>query len=135
MEITPLNLFVLLSALWRLCSLVANESGPFDMFGRLRSLAERLSNENPFFRAFHLHEGLCCEWCNSIWFSTVMVVMWLYFGEVVLLVVLPLALSAWVIVMKYAIHYLQNAETYYHRQTVGEGEPAPDPEPAWRVAV
>jgi hypothetical protein len=41
-------------------------------------------------------------------------VVWWYFGDVVILAALPLALSAWVIVLKYAVRLLQNAEEYYY---------------------
>lgn len=114
MEITFLNLFVLASALWRLSSLVANESGPAEMFKRFRAWADRYEN---------FHEGLCCEWCNSLWFSPVLVLVWYYFGEIVIVAVLPLALSAWVIVMKYVVHTLQGAD----RRLNGVGEEAADP--------
>jgi hypothetical protein len=113
-NITAINLVILVSAIWRLCSLVANEDGPFLIFDRIRRLALRLTRRSRFFGALHFYQGLVCEWCNSIWFAVPAAVAWWYFGDVVLLAALPLALSAWVIVLKYAVRLLQNAEEYYY---------------------
>jgi hypothetical protein len=121
-NITFSNCLILLSALWRVCSLVANEEGPFGVFDRLRRICLRLTRKNKFFGALHLYQGLVCEWCNSIWFAVPLVLAWILLGDVVVLVVLPLAFSAWVIVLKYAVHLLQNAEGYYHELKQREAE-------------
>jgi hypothetical protein len=114
MNITFPNCLILLSALWRICSLFANEDGPFAVFDRFRRLALRLTRRNRLFAALHFYQGLVCEWCNSVWFAVPLVLVWYYLGDVVVLIVLPLALSAWVIILKYAVHLLQNAEEYLH---------------------
>ena len=120
MKITLLNCLLLALSVWRLASLVANEDGPFDIFCRFRSAVRscRIRRIRPLLKTFY--KGLCCEWCNSVWFGTLAVAAWWYFGEVVLVVLLPLALSAGAIGFKYLIHVLENADAYYHQLAENE---------------
>ena len=103
------HLIVLALADWRLASLFANESGPFDLFKHVRRLAGVIETpegqddiaKNKF------AEGLLCEWCNSVWFGTLIVGAYLLAPLVVVYVLLPLALSTVVIIIKYAVEALQ----------------------------
>ena len=115
MNITFLNLFILLSALWRLSNLFANEEGPFLIFFRIRIKARRLTKHNRFLRKARFAKGLECEWCNSIWFGSLLTLLWWWVGDVVVLVMLPLAFSTWVVFQKYLLHLIRNAEEYYHK--------------------
>ena len=105
------------SAIWRLSSLFANERGPLAVFERIRRGILRMRIKNRRLRALgaSFYEGLTCEWCNSIWFAVLMVAAWDRFGGVILLVVLPLALSAWAIAFKYILHLIRNAEEYLYK--------------------
>lgn len=107
MNITPFNVFLVILAIWRLSSLFANEDGPFDIFKRLRLKAKHLTQNVKLFNEFKLHEGLGCEWCNSIWFGTIITLFWIVFGDIVVTVLLPLSMSTAVISIKYVIHVLE----------------------------
>lgn len=108
-NITPINLFLLVSAVWRLSSLLANEKGPFYMFQTIRRHAAILEKRNKFIHNLHLYEGVSCEWCNSVWFSSVSVLCWCILGDVVLLILMPLAISTWTIIIKYVVHTLERS--------------------------
>lgn len=69
-------------ATFRLSSLLANEPGPFDMFGKLRNAAKG-----------ELEKGLGCVWCNSVWVGTLFTVLYLIMPWIVW-ALLPLALSS-----------------------------------------
>ena len=107
MSISPVELFVAISANWRFSSLVANEDGPFLMFKRLRAYAKRLTEKSRFWGSFRLYEGLTCEWCNSIWIAIPLAAAWYFIGDVVVWLLLPFAMSTWVIVLKYIIQPMQ----------------------------
>ena len=115
MTITPTNLFIVISAVWRLSSLFANEDGPFNVFAKIRTIAEQLCKQNKLCAAFRLYDGLACEWCNSIWFAGPIVAAWWYFGDSVILVVAPLAVSTWAIAIKYLIQTLEQIREYAER--------------------
>lgn len=109
---SPLTLFVVISAVWRLSNLLANEEGPFLVFKRIRDLADHLTERNRFWRAFRLADGMNCEWCNSIWIATPVTVAWYLLGDVTIWLLLPFAISTWVIVLKYVVQAL----TTHHSQ-------------------
>ena len=88
-----LDFVILALATWRLASLFANESGPFSIFKIFR---EWICNKYP-----GIGEGLTCEWCNSVWFGTLITVAFFFLGGVVVWVCLPLALSTVTIMLKY----------------------------------
>jgi hypothetical protein len=105
-----LNIFFYLSlASWRLASLVANEDGPWFIFKRLRQGAEHWCNRYKLCRELGLYELVSCEWCNSIWIGVGFTVLYLWIGESILYLALPLALSTVAIVIKYVVQLLQTA--------------------------
>ena len=64
--------FVLLVlATWRLSSLIAFESGPFDVFGRIRHIVgvryDEYSQPTIFKNTFA--RGIVCFWCVSVWWG------------------------------------------------------------------
>ena len=107
MTLTPTNLFLIVSAVWRLSAMLANERGPFAIFEKLRRQSALLTKHNRFCRAFHLYEGVLCEWCNSVWFGSLIVPLWYLFGDVIVILTLPLAISTWAIAIKYLIQTLE----------------------------
>lgn len=114
----PLNIFFFLSlAAWRLASLVANEDGPWMMFKRLRQRAERWCKRYRFCSEFGLYEFFSCEWCNSVWIGAGLTLLYLWMGETILYLALPLALSTVVIVIKYVVQTLQSAQEYYETRS------------------
>jgi len=105
-----LQIFFYLSlAAWRLASLIANEDGPWYMFKRLRQRAEDWCKRYKFCRELGLYELVSCEWCNSIWIGTLLTLLYIWIGETILYIALPLALSTVVIVIKYVVEFLQSA--------------------------
>lgn len=89
------TLLILIGATWRLSSLLADESGPFDIFTRLRYLVgvrfdenSQPYGENVFAKAF------TCVWCISIWMGTVLVIIYSLVPTFTFWICLPFALSA-----------------------------------------
>ncbi len=107
------NTFFYLSlAAWRLASLIANEDGPWMMFKRFRQLAERWCQNYRFCRELNLYELVECEWCNSIWIGMVLTILYLWLGETILYLALPLALSTVVIIIKQVVQLLETAQQF-----------------------
>jgi hypothetical protein len=110
----PLHIFFYLAlAAWRLASLFANEDGPWFIFKRLRLRAEQWCNRNRFCRELGLYELITCEWCNSIWIGALLTIVYLWVGNHILYVALPLALSTIAIIIKYIVELLQTAKQFY----------------------
>ena len=106
-----LSIFFYLSlAAWRLASLVANDDGPWMIFKRLRSRAEQWCKKYKFCRELGLYELVTCEWCNSVWIGVGLTALYLWVGEAILYIALPLALSTVAIIIKYVVQLLQSAQ-------------------------
>ena len=124
MTLTPLHIFLVISAVWRLSSLFANEDGPFSVFAGIRNIAEQLCKKNKLCAALKLYDGLTCEWCNSILLAGPIVAAWWYFGDSIVLIVTPLAVSTWTIVIKYLIQTLEQIREYAEKVNRQADEPA-----------
>jgi hypothetical protein len=110
----PLDIFFFLSlAAWRLASLVANEDGPWMVFKRLRQRAEQWCKQYRFCSELGLYELFSCEWCNSIWIGAGLTALYLWLGDAILYLAIPLALSTVAIIIKYLVQALQSAEQYF----------------------
>lgn len=89
-------------ATWRLSSLLVNEAGPFDMFVKIRELTGIQHNEEKeplviperFFSSL-----LSCVWCCSVWAAIFWLILSLIFGEIALLLAIPLAMSTVAIIL------------------------------------
>lgn len=118
--------FYLSLAAWRLASLIANEDGPWYIFRRFRAQAEAWCGRYRFCRELGLYELVTCEWCNSIWIGAGLTLLYLWLGESVLYVAVPLALSTIVIIIKYVVQSLQTAQQFLentnkaHEQSLGD---------------
>ena len=109
-----LNIFFYLGlAAWRLASLVANEDGPWMVFKRLRLRAEQWCKRYRFCEELGLYDLFSCEWCNSVWIGAGLTLLYLWIGESVLYLALPLALSTVAIIIKYVVEALQSAQHYF----------------------
>jgi hypothetical protein len=109
-----LNIFFYLGlAAWRLASLVANEDGPWMIFKRLRQRAEQWCNKYRFCRELGVYDLFSCEWCNSIWIGAGLTLLYLWIGETILYLALPLAFSTVAIIIKYIVQVLQSAQQYF----------------------
>jgi hypothetical protein len=107
----PVFLYLSLAA-WRLASLVANEDGPWQMFKRIRQRAEFWCKRYKFCSDFGLYELFSCEWCNSVWIGAGVTLLYLWLGQTILYLALPLAFSTVVIVIKYVVQLLQTAQQF-----------------------
>ena len=83
------------------------------MFTDLRQRAELWCKKYRFCSELGLYELFSCEWCNSIWIGAVLTMLYLWLGEAVLYLALPLALSTVAIIIKYVVQVLQSAEQYF----------------------
>ena len=109
-----LNVFFYLGlAAWRLASLVANEDGPWMIFKRLRQQAEHWCNKYRFCRELGVYDLFSCEWCNSVWIGAGLTMLYLWIGEAILYLALPLALSTVAILIKHVVQVLQSAHQYF----------------------
>jgi Protein of unknown function (DUF1360) len=109
--------FYLGLAAWRLASLVANEEGPWMIFKRLRQRAEQWCSRYKFCRELGLYELVTCEWCNSVWIGVGLTLLYLWIGETILYLSLPLALSTVAIIIKYVVELLQTAQQFLDHAT------------------
>jgi hypothetical protein len=93
---TTLEFIVYCMATWRISSLLVNEAGPFDVFVKIREAFGIKHNEKiPYeYPETFFAQLLSCVWCVSIWVAAFIVLLWLVIPGVVLILSLPLALSA-----------------------------------------
>jgi hypothetical protein len=106
MPLTIISFIIFCLAVWRLSSLFANEDGPFNVFKKLRSIALFLQSNTKFFKAFKLHDGLECEWCNSLWFAFPLS-FFIFERSFYNLFIVPLAVSTVVIFLKYILERIE----------------------------
>jgi Protein of unknown function (DUF1360) len=126
-----LNIFFYLSlAAWRLASLVANEDGPWLIFKRLRQRAEQWCKSYRFCRELGLYDLVSCEWCNSIWIGAGLTVLYLWLGETILYLALPLAFSTVAIIIKYLVEFLQREHPVLDTGSKSQPQPYRSDEPA-----
>jgi hypothetical protein len=115
--------FYLALAAWRLASLVANEDGPWMVFKRLRARAEQWCNKYRFCRELGLYDLFACEWCNSVWIGAGLMLLYLWIGNAILYLAIPLALSTMAIVIKYLVEYLQTTPQQLDRRRESQQQP------------
>lgn len=94
------SLALLALACWRISNLVANEEGPYKMFLRLRVWAKMMCARHKWCRDYGLYDMLNCEYCNSMYIAPVLVFLYWRMGYVFNWVLLPLAISTCVILLK-----------------------------------
>jgi hypothetical protein len=95
---------ILVLATWRIASLLANESGPFDLFDRIRFRTGVYYDDygNPQGNN-ELSRAITCVWCSSIWIAAALTVLYWQAGETFLWVLLPLAVSAASIIVEFIV--------------------------------
>lgn len=84
-------------AAWRVANLLVHERGPFDMFVRIREVANIEHDEDgyPFmFPDNFLADVLSCVWCTSIWIAAFFVFTSLLFPTLTLKFATIFAISA-----------------------------------------
>ncbi len=98
-----LEFIIFALATWRLASLLAAESGPYDVFARLRAWAgvEYTPDERVIANT-ELARGLVCVWCNSVWIGAGWALAW-YLWPGSWWLAAPLALSAAAVLVQKAV--------------------------------
>lgn len=90
-----LHLVILSLSTWRISSLVAQEHGPFDVFGRLRDkLGVVYDLEGTPAGTNEVSRAIICVWCNSLWIGLAWYVMYYLDPVATITVAMPFALSA-----------------------------------------
>lgn len=89
-------------AAWRIANMLVNELGPFDLFVRIREVANIQHDEDgyPHMIPDNVLAGiLSCVWCCSIWVAGGFVFVSLFFPVITLKVATVFAISAGAIVI------------------------------------
>lgn len=117
-----IHLVLLVAATWRLSNLLANETGPFHLFEKLRRrvalIEARSRRKNGKIASLHLYEGVNCEYCNSIWFGALVGWPYALMNELpwLLALVFPLVLSTGSILLKTVINTLKSIDARFDQQ-------------------
>ena len=90
----PWEMIVLGLAVWRVASIISNEEGPFDIFGRLRLWAGEYEVNNIRSATTWYGKGLTCIFCVSVWFGFLFFGLYMLNASLGLYLALPFALSA-----------------------------------------
>lgn len=85
---------ILALATWRVSSLLANEDGPYNVFGRLRNYAGVYYDDHSNAQGKNeLARMLICLWCSSTWIGLVLAAGYWLLGDSIVWFSLPFALS------------------------------------------
>ena len=123
MNISTIDLVLLVAAVWRLSNILAHkEEGPFRIFWYPHLWVRRAirKNKNGWVAKSKIAEGLECEYCNSIWFGSILGGAYLLFGDAVRFVTLPLALSTGAIIIKHIVFLIKSIDTRFDQQNQNE---------------
>lgn len=96
--------------LWRVVSLLANESGPFALFKVLREDVKWVESKSVTLQNFKLYEGYTCEWCLGLWLAFPTLFAWYYLREEFVYIMAVPALSTMVIIIKYVVQTLEQLQ-------------------------
>jgi len=94
---TLINFLIYALAVWRVSSLLVNESGPGGIFIKIRGLTGITHDEDGKISTIPdtlLAGILSCVWCSSIWIGVFWTVLWIVIPEASLVFAFPFALSA-----------------------------------------
>jgi len=97
------TLFLIALATYRLTLLFSKEAGPWDMFGKFRTLlgVKYDAYSNPY-ATNPISEMILCPFCTSVWIGIVITIGWvaaqlLGIEKIYLTVLLPFALSGFAV--------------------------------------
>jgi hypothetical protein len=99
----PLSFFVAvwIFASWRIACLLARESGPWDILGKMRVLVGvRYDEKSEPYGTTELAKAIICVYCSSVWIAAALVGVYVISPEVSLAVSLPFAISGGVILLE-----------------------------------
>lgn len=94
---TLVGFVILALATWRMASLLARESGPFDAFLKIRKVCGIVHDDDKnvaMIPETFLAQAVSCVWCNSIYIGLFWTLMFVLLGDLSLYFALPFAFSA-----------------------------------------
>lgn len=104
-----MDILILGLAVWRLASLLSAERGPYAMFERIRewcgvryTVVEGVETADS---DKEIGKLILCPWCSSVWLGAIASILYLWKGQVVVWVALPLALSALAIIVNEIVNH------------------------------
>ena len=90
-----LTFIVISLAVWRISSLLVEEDGPYQIFGKLRHrVGIRYNAQSEKVATNELAELFTCVWCMSIWIGLAFGVLTWFLPAVAFWISVPLAFSA-----------------------------------------
>jgi len=95
------HLFVLGLAVMRLSMLLGEEDGPWGVLEKFRyMLGVRYDENSDRYGKSMIARGIICVYCSSVWYGTILAVLYIFLPELALMLSLPLALSMFAILPK-----------------------------------
>lgn len=91
---TAIEVLVLTAAVWRITSLLTDEAGPWNMFGRLRSRLGVRFEHGHRIATTELGALFLCVWCLSPWIGVAVTILYFSFPTQTFWIAVPLAMSA-----------------------------------------
>lgn len=94
---------VLCFATWRISSFLVNETGPFDVFMKMREAVGITHDEDKKVAVIperFLPQLLSCMWCTSVWVGFMWVLLFLLFPQAAFWIALGFAVSAGAIILE-----------------------------------
>ncbi|NIQ99587.1 MAG: DUF1360 domain-containing protein [Gemmatimonadales bacterium] len=103
-----MELFIYILATFRIASLIAQERGPWDVFGRLRHLCGvRYDDAGQPHATNVVADGLTCVWCNSLWVALGWLAVRLLLPKRAKRIAFPFALSSGALTLFEVLEWLE----------------------------
>ena len=103
-----MELLVYILATWRIASLIMQERGPWDVFGRLRDLCGvGYDDVGQAYATNELARMMLCTWCSSFWIGLGWLLIKLALPGYALYLAFAFALSAGAALISEAIEWLE----------------------------
>ncbi len=104
-----MDIIILILATWRIANMLASpdETGPFDVLGRLRYLVGVRFDKGQPHGTNELASGLLCIWCNSVWIGLAWTTIYWLIPAYTTLLALPFALSGGAIIIGEILGWLE----------------------------
>ena len=98
LNLTSLVIFIL--ATYRLSHMLAYDYGPLDIISKFRHFSGVRYDERSIpYGINSFSKGMICMYCNSIWWSVIITLLYLWLGDTAVWLSLPLALSGFVVLV------------------------------------
>jgi hypothetical protein len=102
-----MHILILILATWRISSLLATEPGPWDVFGKLRTLVGvRYDGGSPYGTNV-VGKAIVCVWCNSLYIGAAWALFWWLAPTAATLAAMPFALSAGAVIVNEIVEWLE----------------------------